>query len=330
MRMGRFGAELLGAAPTVLTHCNAGALATAGYGTALGVIRAAVESGKQRRRLRRRDAAVSAGRAAHRVGAAARRHRRHAHHRQHGRPLLPAGEVRRRDRRRGPHRRERRHGEQDRDVHRGRARARARRAVLRRGAGVDDRSRTARAARRSRSRSAAREEVDGDHRHARRARGRSQVRHPAFDVTPARLITAIITERGVLRPPYEEAIRNVCAATDRRALARQRVLPDAGRARPRSAPRRTRPSPRTSSARCSRAGTTSPSPRRWLLFALELRSVRAARADRASSRRCCSRPRSRSSTCASARSADVARADLVARSRQIPSASRFGVLHGVR
>jgi methylthioribose-1-phosphate isomerase len=32
---------------TVLTHCNAGALATAGYGTALGVIRAAIESGKQ-------------------------------------------------------------------------------------------------------------------------------------------------------------------------------------------------------------------------------------------------------------------------------------------
>jgi methylthioribose-1-phosphate isomerase len=35
------------------------------------------------------------------------------------------------------------------------------------------------------------------------------VRHPAFDVTPARLITAIITERGVLRPPFPEAIRNV-------------------------------------------------------------------------------------------------------------------------
>src|SRR5262245_53272648 len=46
-RIGRFGAELLGDAPTVLTHCNAGALATAGYGTALGVIRAAVESGKR-------------------------------------------------------------------------------------------------------------------------------------------------------------------------------------------------------------------------------------------------------------------------------------------
>src|SRR5881409_967672 len=46
-RIGRFGAELLGASATVLTHCNAGALATAGYGTALGMIRAAVEDGKR-------------------------------------------------------------------------------------------------------------------------------------------------------------------------------------------------------------------------------------------------------------------------------------------
>jgi len=46
-RIGRFGAELLGASSTVLTHCNAGALATAGYGTALGVIRAAIEGGKR-------------------------------------------------------------------------------------------------------------------------------------------------------------------------------------------------------------------------------------------------------------------------------------------
>jgi methylthioribose-1-phosphate isomerase len=45
-RIGRYGAALLGASSTVLTHCNAGALATAGYGTALGVIRAAVEGGK--------------------------------------------------------------------------------------------------------------------------------------------------------------------------------------------------------------------------------------------------------------------------------------------
>lgn len=45
--IGRFGAELLGNDVTLLTHCNAGALATGGYGTALGVVRAAVESGRR-------------------------------------------------------------------------------------------------------------------------------------------------------------------------------------------------------------------------------------------------------------------------------------------
>jgi methylthioribose-1-phosphate isomerase len=45
--MGANGAALMPQAGGVLTHCNAGALATAGYGTALGVIRAAVEAGKQ-------------------------------------------------------------------------------------------------------------------------------------------------------------------------------------------------------------------------------------------------------------------------------------------
>lgn len=45
-RMGRYGATLIAKGATVLTHCNAGALATAGYGTALGVIRSAWEQGK--------------------------------------------------------------------------------------------------------------------------------------------------------------------------------------------------------------------------------------------------------------------------------------------
>ena len=45
--MGRHGAVLLPATGGILTHCNAGALATCGYGTALGVIRAAVDSGKK-------------------------------------------------------------------------------------------------------------------------------------------------------------------------------------------------------------------------------------------------------------------------------------------
>jgi methylthioribose-1-phosphate isomerase len=50
-RMGRHGAALIPDGATVLTHCNAGALATGGYGTALGVIRGAREQGKRVRVL---------------------------------------------------------------------------------------------------------------------------------------------------------------------------------------------------------------------------------------------------------------------------------------
>jgi methylthioribose-1-phosphate isomerase len=46
-RLGAHGAALVPDGARILTHCNAGALATAGYGTALGVIRAAVEQGKR-------------------------------------------------------------------------------------------------------------------------------------------------------------------------------------------------------------------------------------------------------------------------------------------
>ncbi len=46
MRMGELGAGLIAAGSSILTHCNAGALATGGYGTALGVIRSAVMAGK--------------------------------------------------------------------------------------------------------------------------------------------------------------------------------------------------------------------------------------------------------------------------------------------
>lgn len=51
--MGRHGAALIAHGETIMTHCNAGALATGGYGSALGVIRAAVEAGKQVRVLAR-------------------------------------------------------------------------------------------------------------------------------------------------------------------------------------------------------------------------------------------------------------------------------------
>jgi len=46
MTMGKNGSELFNDNDTIMTHCNAGALATVGYGTALGVIRAAKDSGK--------------------------------------------------------------------------------------------------------------------------------------------------------------------------------------------------------------------------------------------------------------------------------------------
>jgi methylthioribose-1-phosphate isomerase len=45
--IGRFGAELVPDGAVILTHCNAGALATAGHGTALGVVRSAIEAGKK-------------------------------------------------------------------------------------------------------------------------------------------------------------------------------------------------------------------------------------------------------------------------------------------
>ena len=46
-KIGFYGAEQLSSREVILTHCNTGALATAGYGTALGVVRAAVEMGKE-------------------------------------------------------------------------------------------------------------------------------------------------------------------------------------------------------------------------------------------------------------------------------------------
>lgn len=46
-RIGFWGRELIQDGQSILTHCNAGALATAGYGTALGVVRAAIEEGKK-------------------------------------------------------------------------------------------------------------------------------------------------------------------------------------------------------------------------------------------------------------------------------------------
>jgi len=50
-RIGSYGAKLIPDGATILTHCNAGALATGGYGTALGIVRAAWEAGKLKKVL---------------------------------------------------------------------------------------------------------------------------------------------------------------------------------------------------------------------------------------------------------------------------------------
>ena len=102
----------------ILTHCNAGGLATADYGTALAVIFAAHEQGNAAPRLRRRDPAAAPGGPAHGLGAAAPRHPRHPDLRQHGRPGDAGGQGPDGRRRRRPDRRQRRHGQQDRHLRR--------------------------------------------------------------------------------------------------------------------------------------------------------------------------------------------------------------------
>ena len=82
--IGRHGEPLVPDGKTVLTHCNAGALATAGYGTALGVIRAAVSAGKK----------IDVFADETRPFLQGARHRHDADHRQYGRPLPAFGKNR--------------------------------------------------------------------------------------------------------------------------------------------------------------------------------------------------------------------------------------------
>ena len=70
-------AELIDDGDTILTHCNAGALATGGYGTALGVIRAACDAGEHFQVDRDRNKALLPGRPAHRMGVEGAGHRGH-------------------------------------------------------------------------------------------------------------------------------------------------------------------------------------------------------------------------------------------------------------
>ena len=115
----------------ILTHCNTGPLACGQFGTALGVVQAAHHAGRPVHVWVDETRPVPAGRPAHRLGARPGRRAAHAD-RRHGR-RIPDGprRGRRGDRRGGPHRGERRHGQQDRHVHPGRAGGPPRHPVLR-------------------------------------------------------------------------------------------------------------------------------------------------------------------------------------------------------
>jgi methylthioribose-1-phosphate isomerase len=204
-RIGHNGAALLGNQSTILTHCNAGALATAGYGTALGVVRAAIESGK--------SVAVFADETRPYLQGA----------------RLTAWELQQdgidvtliTDNMSGHFFQQKTFDAvivgADRIAANGDTANKIGTytvAVLANAHGVPfyvaapvstiDPATPDGAAIPIEERSAAEVTSIGG---AAIAPDNVRVRHPAFDVTPARLISAIITDRGVLRAPYEEAIR---------------------------------------------------------------------------------------------------------------------------
>src|SRR4051794_8742714 len=208
-RIGRHGAMLLGDSPTILTHCNAGALATAGYGTALGVIRAAVEVGKKvavfadETRPYLQGARLTAWELQQDgIDVTLITDNMAGHFFQQGQfDAVIVGA--------------------DRIAANGDAANKIGTytvAVLAKAHGVlfyvaapvstIDPATANGAAIPIEERSAA--EVTSIGGTAIAPEGVA-VRHPAFDVTPAALITAIITDRGVLRAPYEEAIRKALA-----------------------------------------------------------------------------------------------------------------------
>jgi methylthioribose-1-phosphate isomerase len=206
-RIGRYGAELLGQSVTVLTHCNAGALATAGYGTALGVIRAAVEGGKRvavfadETRPYLQGARLTAWELKQEnIDVTLITDSMAGHFFQQGRfdaVIVGADRIAA-------------NGDTANKIGTYTV------AVLANAHGVPfyiaaplstiDRNCPSGAGIPIEERSAAEVTSIGGVSIAPDGIG---VRHPAFDVTPARLISAIITDRGVLRAPYDESIREV-------------------------------------------------------------------------------------------------------------------------
>ena len=141
--MSAHAATLFEPGTRALTHCNAGGLATGGYGTAVGCAARGVGGGSARARARRRDAPAAPGRTSDGVGARGGRDSARGDRRLGRRVDDGPRRGRRGLHRRRPDRRERRHGEQDRDVHARGARSAPRDPALRRRAELDRRSRHA-------------------------------------------------------------------------------------------------------------------------------------------------------------------------------------------
>ena len=191
---------------SVMTHCNAGALATCGWGTATAPLFLAHAAGLAAARVGQRNAAAAAGRQSHRVGARGARRAAHAVRRRRQRAPDAPRRRRHRHRRRRSRRAQRRRLQQDRHLRQGARRAdndvpfyvgrcRRRRSTSRShsGAAIPIEARDA-------------DEVLSDHRPRRLRRRRRRVAiapagtravNYAFDVTPARLVTGLVTERGI-------------------------------------------------------------------------------------------------------------------------------------
>ena len=252
-RIGEHGAALIPDGARVLTHCNAGALATGGIGTALAAIYVAVEQGKrvevfadETRPLLQgsRLTAWELQRAGIPVtvlvdGAAASLMRE----RTIDLCIVGADRIAR----------ERRRGEQDRHLSAGDRRGASRHSVLRRGAGEHVRSGDASGRARFTSSSATPTRCACGF-GALTAPADVDVYNPAFDVTPASLITAIVSDRGVHRAAIRVLSnqRDEIHPGDRRRHDR-RDLPDDRRGRPRRRPRLPRDPAVLSAARLGRA-----------------------------------------------------------------------------
>ena len=205
--IGRNGAPLIPDGKTVLTHCNAGALATAGYGTALGVIRAAVAAGKKidvfadETRPFLQGARLTIWELQHdHIPATLITDNMAGHFLHSGRigcvvvgadRIAANGDVANKI-----------------GTYSVAVLAKENNVPFYVAAPISTLDLTSRLRRSDPHRAARRRRSHARSRRAVAPEG-TEVANPAFDVTPNRYVTAIITERGVARPPYSETLQKL-------------------------------------------------------------------------------------------------------------------------